>query len=264
MQDGFIPLRGAVEPDTVARCTALLWEEIGLDPLEPRGWVDPVRWVGGMTNEPFVAAMNTPPLEEACDLLAGRGRWRRRASMGSFPLRFPHAVEPDDAGWHIEGSYLPDGAVTGDWHVNVRSRDRALLALFLFTDVGERDGPTRIRVGSHLDIPARLAAYGEAGVSSRAFSADAADASSHRPITFATGRAGDVFVCHPFLVHAAQPNHGSRPRFIGQPCVLSDEPYRWSRPDSACSPVERSIKRSLGAGPAGLAPVNVSHSSHRR
>jgi hypothetical protein len=30
----------------------------------------------------------------------------------------------------------------------------------LFSDVGEDDAPTRIRVGSHLDVPAALAAAG--------------------------------------------------------------------------------------------------------
>jgi hypothetical protein len=37
--------------------------------------------------------------------------------------------------------------------------------LFLFTDVGARDAPTRIRVGSHVDIPPLLAPHGEPGVS---------------------------------------------------------------------------------------------------
>jgi hypothetical protein len=36
----------------------------------------------------------------------------------------------------------------------------------------------------------------------------------------ATGRAGDVFLCHPFLVHAASwPHRGDQPRFFAQPCI---------------------------------------------
>ena len=37
------------------------------------------------------------------------------------------------------------------WRANIYSKGRALLMLFLFSDVGERDAPTLIRVGSHAD-----------------------------------------------------------------------------------------------------------------
>jgi len=47
--------------------------------------------------------------------------------------------------------------------VNIRSRARGLLALFLFTDVGRHDAPTRLLCGSHLAVPQFLAPYGEAG-----------------------------------------------------------------------------------------------------
>lgn len=60
---------------------------------------------------------------------------------------------------HIEGSYRgPDGR---DGWVNVRSRARELLALFLLTDVGPQDAPTRLMCGSHLLVPESLAPYGE-------------------------------------------------------------------------------------------------------
>jgi hypothetical protein len=42
-----------------------------------------------------------------------------------------------------------------------------------------------------------------------------------RSIVAATGTAGDVFVCHPFLVHRATwPHRGTRPRIISQPAVV--------------------------------------------
>lgn len=57
-------------------------------------------WVGDMAQAPFDAAVNSPVLHEAFDLLVGEGRWTPRHSLGTFPLRFPHTEEPDDAGWH--------------------------------------------------------------------------------------------------------------------------------------------------------------------
>ncbi|NUP23001.1 MAG: phytanoyl-CoA dioxygenase, partial [Streptomyces sp.] len=170
-------------------------------------------------------------------------RWQSRYSLGSFPLRFPHEEEPDDAGWHIEGSYVPEGAELP--HTNLRSRDRALLMLFLFSEITEADAPTRIRVGSHLDVPRVLAPYGEAGADFLTLGPQVAAASAHRPLTHATGTPGDVYLCHPFLVHAAQPHHGTRPRFMAQPPLMSAVPHELERVDGNHSAVERAIRRGL-------------------
>jgi hypothetical protein len=118
--------------------------------------------------------------------------------------------------------------------------------LFLFSEVTEADAPTRIRTGSHLDVPPVLARYGEAGASILRLGPQVAKASDRRPLAHATGRPGDVYLCHPFLVHAAQPHHGTRPRFMGQPPLYPAAPLELERADRAYSPVERAIRRGLG------------------
>jgi hypothetical protein len=61
---------------------------------------------------------------------------------------------------------------------------------------------------------------------------------------FATGAAGDVFVCHPFLVHRATwPHRGTRPRAVAQPGVALLEPFRLDGV-TPC-PVERAILAGL-------------------
>jgi hypothetical protein len=243
LRDGFVKVQAAFAPELAEECAALLWQETGCVPDEPATWTEPVHWVPEMAQEPFVAAANTPVLHAAFDLLVGAGRWAPRPSLGSFPLRFPHPEEPDDAGWHIEASFLPPGAT--QYRTNVHSTGRALLMLFLFTDVAAADAPTRIRVGSHLDVPRVLRPYGRRGASIFTFAKEVDDASAHRPLAWATGRAGDVFLCHPFLVHAAQPHHGTRPRFMAQPPLYPVEPISLERPDGAYSPVERAIRAGL-------------------
>jgi hypothetical protein len=136
---------------------------------------------------------------------------------------------------------------TSYW-TNVRSRGRALLALYLFTDIEVDDGPTRIRVGSHLAVPPVLEPYGEEGAAGLTFAAELVAATEHCEVAYATGCAGDVYLCHPFLVHAAQANHGSRPRFIGQPGIPANYPYRLDCPDPECSAVELTIKQGLRVG----------------
>jgi len=64
------------------------------------------------------------------------------------------------------------------------------------------------------------------------------------PEALATGDAGTVYLCHPFLVHAAQRHRGSTPHFLAQPLDPA-EPYYLHRADGAYSPVEIAIRRAL-------------------
>jgi hypothetical protein len=130
------------------------------------------------------------------------------------------------------------------WRVNVNSRGRALLLLFLFSDVGPMDAPKRIRAGSHQDVARLLEPAGDAGVSHIV-----PDATDHRPVTQATGDAGTVYLCHPFLVHAAQPHRGSAVRFLAQPPLHPAEPLQLNRSNGNYSSVEIAIRRALKNDP---------------
>lgn len=127
------------------------------------------------------------------------------------------------------------------YQLNIRSRGRALLMLFLFSDVGPDDAPTRVRTGSHHDAARLLAPYGENGAEFFAF-ARAVPATAHRPEVAATGAAGDVYLCHPFLVHSAQPHRGATPRFMAQPPLLPRGELDLEHP---ASPVERAVHHAL-------------------
>jgi hypothetical protein len=190
----------------------------------------------------FVRAANTRRLHGAFDQLVGAGRWHKRPNLGTFPIRFPSAVDPGDAGWHIDGSY----AVEGTYYANLWSHQRALLMLFLFSDVGPDDAPTRIRVGSHLDVPRALAIAGDRGMPFGRV-VHLLPRLHRRRLALATGRAGDVYLCHPFLVHAASwPHRGTAPRFLAQPPLGPAGPLRLHREDGDYSPVEIAVRIGLG------------------
>jgi hypothetical protein len=176
------------------------------------------------------------------DALLGYGRWIQRQGVGgSLPIRFPSAKDPGDVGWHIDGSY----DVGGQWWVNVHSRDRGLLALFLFTDVGNNDAPTELIVGSHLDVPRVLLPYGESGVFFAELVAGLPASTFERPRIRATGQAGDVYICHPFMVHRATwPHRGVAPRIIAQPAVAHHPPFALRDGSDVCA-VERAILHGL-------------------
>ncbi|TWG00206.1 phytanoyl-CoA dioxygenase PhyH [Kitasatospora viridis] len=246
--EGFVRLPAAFPRELAEECRAFLWRETGFDPADPGGWTEPVVRLWGYGTEPFQRAATTERLHAAFDQLVGPGRWVPRTGLGTFPIRFPHPEDPGDTGWHMDASYTPEGE-SGYW-LNLRSRERALLMLFLFSDVDEAHGPTRIKAGSHLDVPRYLEPFGEAGVDGfelcGRMDRDGVLDSPERPTVLATGEAGDVYLCHPFLVHAAQPNRGSTARFIAQPPLYSAGPLELDRPDGAYSPVERAVLLGLG------------------
>ena len=68
---------------------------------------------------------------------------------------------------------------------------------------------------------------------------------AERPEALATGEAGTVYLCHPFLVHAAQMHRGSEPRFMAQPPLHPAEPLQLDRVNGEYSPVEMAIRQAL-------------------
>ena len=240
-RDGYVRLDNAFPRALADEARAILWRDTGCDPDDPSTWTRPVIRLGMYSQPPLVAAANTPQLHAAFDQLAGPGRWLPCGAMGTFPVRFPSDQPPGDDGWHVDVSF-GDSVDFMEWRANVASRGRLLLMLFLFSDVGEDDAPTRIRVGSHLDMARLLAPAGEAGLSLREMVEADFGGASARPMATATGEAGTVYLCHPFLVHAAQPHWGTRPKFMAQPPLLPREPLRLERADGDYSPVERAIQ----------------------
>ncbi|KXP12488.1 phytanoyl-CoA dioxygenase [Tsukamurella pulmonis] len=246
VRDGFVAVRGAFSGATAAAARDVLWEELasyGLDRDDPSTWDRPVIRLGEHDEAPFREAAASPLLAEAADRLAGPGGWVPRVSLGTFPVRFPCEDGPGDDGWHLDPSFPGDQPEAFlHWRINVRSKGRALLMLFLFSDIGVDDAPTRLRVGSHRAMAPLLRPYGEEGAEMGALIPEFAQ-TAHLPEAVATGAAGDVYLCHPFLVHASQalsPGPGRGARFLAQPALLGP-PVDLDRPDTELTPVARAI-----------------------
>ena len=244
---GFVCLEQAFSPALAEAGRDILWREMELDPDDPSSWTQPAVRLGMFGGSPWVEAANTPPLVAAYDQLAGPGRWLPPRALGTFVVRFPSIEDAGDEGWHVDVSF-GDSPDFMEWRANIVSRGRALLMLFLLSDVGESDAPTRIRKGSHREVARLLAPAGDAGLTLRELAARL-DETEHCQEVPATGPAGSVYLCHPFLVHAARRNRGLRPRFLAQPPLLPREPLKIEREgdsDDYYSPVERAIREAVG------------------
>lgn len=250
IRDGYAVVRGAFSAEVAQECRTRLWAQLPEDADDPSSWTRPVARLGYQSGPPFEASVNAGLLRSAFDELVGPGRWMPRAEVGTFAIRFPSDQPAGDDGWHIDASFPPqDPSHQGDgfaWRVNVASRGRALLMLMLFSDVAEEDAPTRLRRGSHADVARLLAPHGEQGLSMMEISTAAAKATADHPIDLAIGNAGDVYLCHPFLVHAAQSHATGRPRFLAQPPL---HPVGWINASldvaHGSAPVEQAIRAAL-------------------
>src|SRR6478609_9915062 len=148
VRDGFVRIEEAFPRSLADACRRILWLGTGCTEDAPSTWTRSVVRLGEIPNPLFVEAANTPRLCAAYDQLVGAGRWLPRGSLGTFPIRFPSPDDPGDAGWHVDMSFGWDENPTDfmGWRANINSRGRALLMLFIFSEVGESDAPTRIRV----------------------------------------------------------------------------------------------------------------------
>lgn len=244
ISDGYVRIEGAFSRDLADAALKILWRDSGCDPCDPKTWKNPVVRLGGYPDPPFVAAANTPALQEAYDQLVGPRRWIAQKWLGTIPIRFPARKNPGDTGWHIDVSFpdplKPQAGELADyatWRANIRCQGRVLLMLFLFSDVGPDDAPTRIRVGSHHIVARMLARAGERGLNS---DLGGGTWRTRRCATvLATGLVGTVYLCHPFIVHAAQKHRGRVPRIMAQPPLVPVAPF------------------DLDSEPAGIRPVEV-------
>lgn len=225
INEGYIKLENVFSEATAAEARNILWKDTGCDPDDATTWTKPVIRLGDYAQEPFRKAVNNSLLHAAFDELVGKGRWLPRNSLGTFPVRFPSNEEPNDTGWHVEASFPGDDPNDFlQWRINIHSKGRALLMLFLFSDVTKDDAPTRIKPGSHIEVAKLLKPYGEEGLSFLEL-AQKLNASISDNDVLATGKPGTVYLCHPFIVHAAQAHHGKNPRFMAQPPLLPSEDF---------------------------------------
>ena len=243
IEKGFLRIDDAFPKDLAEKGVDIMWKDLKLDRNDPSTWKQPMIRLNGYGDEPFRLAVNSPRLIAAYDQLVGKDRWLPRFGIGTFPIRFPSTEDPGDTGWHADASF--EGS-DGSWRININSDGRALLMLFLFSDVDTEDAPTRILSGSHLDVPKILEPFGKEGISFIELAQKLELTTFDRPMELATGKAGTVYLCHPFLIHAAQMHHGTQPRFMAQPPLLPKEPLQFYREDLDYSPVEIAIRVGLG------------------
>ncbi len=237
---GWLLIRGLIAPDVVAELVPRITAAIH-DDGQPGGHfllTDSPR--GGATERIF-----SPRYARILADLCGPGAQIGMDSLGYLPIRFPR---PDAGPWQPVGLHI-DGI---HFHHHLDSPEQALIAVELWSDIGPCGGGTAIIPGSHQRVARILAAHQPAGLDCGTLANLAREACADIAPLEARGRAGDVLIMHPHLLHGSSTNSSTRVRIAGNRCVWLDRPLPWRTADAAgWTPVGLAINRAVHAGADG-------------
>lgn len=181
-------------------------------------------------------------LHTAVDQVCGPGRWGR-FGCGWWMITFPNQSMPP---WEAAGKWHVDGAA---YQHHIDSKESGLLAIFLFSDIAPGEGGTALSAGSHHEIARMLAQHeprglkgGEVSFRARKF--------PRRRVVEVNGKAGDVMLVHPFVLHARSKNLGQKGvdsvRIMANPNIGLHRRMDLDRANEGdYSPVERAIVQAL-------------------
>jgi hypothetical protein len=260
---GFVAVRGCFTREEAARYTDSLWTRLGYDEHDPSTWA--LSSIHMPTHREIDVATFAPKAwRAACELVGGEDRispdapyrWNDAFIVnlweGTTPPWSPEPqpawepASPRSPGWHKDGDFFR--------HF-LDSPEQGLLTLVLWSDVHHQGGATFVAADSVAPVARYLAEHPE-GVAPPVLghSAEHGDLIGQcADFVEATGEVGDVYLLHPFVLHAKSRNHLRRPRFITNPPLTLAEPMRFDRPDP--SPVERAVLRALGADSYAFTPT---------
>ncbi|KAL3671136.1 hypothetical protein V7S43_004318 [Phytophthora oleae] len=241
IRDGFVLLPDAFSPSTAAKCRELIWTRLAQDGItkDSSTWVERhgLPELYRAEDDPVWGEVMTPRLKQAMDQICGKDRWED-FGLGWWMITFPDQDEPP---WGAAGKWHVDGA---SYQHHVDSKESGLLLIFLFSDIGPGEGGTAVSAGSHKWIARLLEKNEPRGMKGGAVSYQARQF-QRQQVVEVNGKAGDVMLVHPFLLHARSKNLGKKGvesvRIMCNPNVRLHRKMNLNRDDGDYSPVEQAI-----------------------
>jgi hypothetical protein len=251
LADGFVVIKNAFSQEQAQALCRTVWTRLGYDPEDRATWAEHRIHMPSLSHVD-VAEFAPTAWDAICDLCGGEDR----ITTGRWGDGFIVNLGADD---HAE-KWVPPSPTAGGWHKDgdffrhfLDSPEQGLLTIVLWSDVVPTGGATFVAADS-VPVVARYLAGHPEGVAPGDFGPANLIAQCSRFFE-ATGEAGDVYLMHPFLLHASSLNALRRPRLITNPPIHLKEPMRFSRPDGDYSLVERAILRGLGVDSYDFTPT---------
>ncbi len=240
---GYVVVRACFTREAARSLTDTTFTRLGYDPDDPSTWQEAV--IHMPTHRRVDVKEFAPKVWGAvCDLLGGEERIQQPYTWGDgFIVNLREGAErpweppsPRVKGWHKDGDFFR--------HF-LDSPEQGLLTLVIWSDIQPQGGATFVAADS-VPVVARFLAEHPEGVLPNEFDHTSLIAQCHDFVE-ATGQVGDVYLLHPYVLHAKSQNLLGIPRLITNPPVHLLEPMQFNRPDPAdLSPVELAVLRGLG------------------
>lgn len=214
---------------------------LGCDPNDPSTWE---KDIVHMSSEDWVTASEFTPKAwgAMCQLLGGEERVRRNRWGNGFVVNFSLGADrewmppsPAVGGWHKDGNYF--------YHY-LDSPEQELLLIVIWKDIQHQASGTFIACDSIKPVAQYLLEHRE-GIhpSTVDFGQLITQCKNFREIT---GKAGDVVLMHPYMLHASSQNPSGIVRFMTNPSVTLREPINFNRDQPEdYSPVEKAVLHAL-------------------
>ncbi|MEX0885716.1 MAG: phytanoyl-CoA dioxygenase family protein [Phycisphaeraceae bacterium] len=252
LEHGYVLVKGCFPRDVADEWVAHGFTRLGYDPADPSTWAES-RIHMGSTKAVEVKDFSPRAWGAVCDLLGGEERVAQPARLSDgliFNLN-DGADEPWQPpspalkGWHKDGDFFR--------HF-LDSPEQGLLTLVCWSDVRPRSGATFVATDSVAPVARCLADNPQGLLPKELPSRELIGACSR--FTEAVAEAGDIFLLHPYILHASSQNEARRPRVISNPPMQLKEPMNFNREDPAdFSPVERAGLRGLGVERYAFVPT---------
>jgi hypothetical protein len=251
---GYVVVRECFTAAAAEAYTATIWTRLGYDPH------DRSTWTKSSVHMPSHQAIDVREFAPKawgaiCELVGGAQRISTVKPYTWNDAFIVNLWEGGDRPWEPASPAAPGWHKDGDFFRHfLDSPEQGLLTLVLWSDVQHQGGATFVAADSVGPVARFLAQHPE-GVYPREHG------QKHGLLSFpypqlvgqcsefveATGRVGDVYLLHPYVLHAKAQNVLRVPRYITNPPVTMAEPFCFDRSDPAeYSPVELAVLRGLG------------------
>ncbi|MFG1710018.1 hypothetical protein ACFLIM_43315 [Nonomuraea sp. M3C6] len=262
LDKGYVLLRECFTREAAEQYTGSIWDRLGYEADDPSTWALPS--VHMPAHQRIDIRTFAPKAwRAACELVGGAERISTEQpytwSDGFIVNLRQDADRPwqpasnESPGWHVDGNFFRH---------YLDSPEQGLLTLVLWSDVEHQGGATFIATDSVGPVTRFLAEHPGGLLPSPDPDDDTpvipyADlARQCTEFVEATGQVGDVYLVHPFVLHAKSQNVLRRPRFITNSTLILAEPMRFDRPEPGeHSLVERAVLRALGVDRYDFTPA---------
>jgi hypothetical protein len=249
---GYVRIDGAISSEKVQAWTSKVWTRLGYEKNDMSTWAQ-ARIHMPSHERAEVKELAPRAWAAICDLCGGEERIQQPCVWGDGFI--VNLGSPEDAEmWQAPSAEVSGWHKDGDWFKHfLDSPEQGLLTIVLWSDVAPQAGATFV-AGDSVGPIAQFLVDKTDGVLPGGFPFKELIKKCN-VFEEATGKAGDVYLIHPYLLHASSRNAPRTPRLITNPAIILREPMQFDRPDGNYSLVEKAILRGLGVERLPFAPT---------